>query len=163
MLRFALIISLFMVSGCGNDSDRPEEEREVRQLNFTASVSFVKLSGDTVSTINAAVADDDNSRSEGLMDVHELPEQGGMLFIFEDEAQRSFWMANTPLPLDIIFVNSNFEIVRIHRNTPPYSHENIISEAPAMYVVEVNAGYTLQHDITEGMKIEIDPDSDRRQ
>jgi len=64
-------------------------------------------------------------------------------------------MANTPLSLDIIYVNSDFEIVRIHRNTPSYSHENIHSEAPAMYVVEVNAGFTLEHDITEGMSIQV--------
>ena len=65
-------------------------------------------------------------------------------------------MASTPLSLDIIFVDEEFEIVRIHRNTPPYSHERILSEEPAKYVVEVNAGYTLRNDITEGMRIRID-------
>jgi uncharacterized protein len=48
------------------------------------------------------------------------------------------------------------EIIRIHRNTVPYSHENVVSEGPAMYVVEVNSGFTLRHDITEGMSIVIE-------
>jgi uncharacterized protein len=109
-----------------------------------------------VTTIEVAVADDDASRSEGLMDVHELPSDAGMLFIFDEDEPRSFWMAGTPLSLDIIFINGDYEIVRIHRNTPPYSHESIPSEEAAKYVVEVNAGYTTRHDITEGMRIEIE-------
>jgi hypothetical protein len=64
-------------------------------------------------------------------------------------------MANTPLSLDIIFANSDFEIVRIHRNTQPYSSRSIESGRPAKYVVEVNAGYAVNHDIREGMTIAI--------
>jgi uncharacterized membrane protein (UPF0127 family) len=77
-----------------------------------------------------------------------------MIFLFENNRPRSFWMANTPLSLDILFVNSDLEIVRIHRNTTPFSQESIESERPAKYVVEVNAGYTLRHDITEGHRID---------
>ncbi|HEX6982180.1 MAG TPA: DUF192 domain-containing protein [Balneolaceae bacterium] len=109
--------------------------------------------GDTVSTIEVAVADTDQERSQGLMDVRELGESKGMLFIFEGEQPRSFWMANTPLPLDIIFVNAEGEIVRIHHSAKPFSEENFLSGEPAKYVVEVNAGYTIAHDIKEGMKV----------
>ena len=114
---------------------------------------FFDQSDEEIVSVRAALADDDDSRSEGLMDVHDLPSDAGMLFIFDDDAPRSFWMANTPISLDIIFVNSEMEIVRVHRNTPPYSHENIVSESPAKYVVEVNAGFALDHDIREGMTI----------
>lgn len=124
-------------------------------LEYTAEVSFIRSEGDTISTVKVAVADNNRTRSEGLMNVMNLPENAGMLFIFENEQPRSFWMANTPLPLDIIFVNSEMTIVRIHRNTQPYSQESIQSEQPAKYVVEVNAGYTLEHDIREGMKIAV--------
>lgn len=126
-----------------------------RVLEYTAEVSFVRSEGDTISTVNVAVSDDNRSRSEGLMNVMELPENSGMIFIFENDQPRSFWMANTPLPLDIIFVNSEMTIVRIHRNTQPYSQRSIQSGDPARFVVEVNAGYTLRHDIREGMKIAV--------
>ncbi len=147
-----IFISLFLLS-CNGEGDSQTSERETRQLSYTATVSFIEQPELEVTTVRAAVADDDHSRSEGLMNVHDMPEDAGMIFIFDDEAPRSFWMANTPISLDIIFVNSDMEIVRIHRNTPPYSHENIVSEIPAKYVVEVNAGFTLDHDIREGMSI----------
>lgn len=142
---------------CGEEAEQATEERErpTRTLEFTSSVEFLNSAGELISEVEVAVADDDQSRSEGLMDVHDLPGNSGMLFIFDDEEPRSFWMANTPLSLDIIYINSEYEIVRIHRNTPPYSNENIQSGEPAKYVVEVNAGYTMRHDIVEGTTIRI--------
>lgn len=157
-IGFTIFLSLFLVYSC-SDKDQQTEEPEGdtgRELDFSGEVSFIRSESDTVSTIKVAVADDNRSRSEGLMNVMNLPEDTGMLFIFDNEQPRSFWMANTPLPLDILFVDSTMTIVRIHRNTQPYSQESIQSEQPAQYVVEVNAGYTIEHDISEGMQIEID-------
>lgn len=88
-----------------------------------------------------------------MMDVRDLPKSKGMLFIFEENQPRSFWMANTPLPLDIIFVNENKEIVRIHHSTQPFSEQNFESGDPAKYVIETNAGFCVSHDIQEGMKV----------
>lgn len=76
-----------------------------------------------------------------------------MLFIFQKEEPRSFWMANTPLSLDIMFVNADKEIVRIHHSTPPFSHENFKSGVPAQYAIETNGGFAVAHDIREGMKV----------
>lgn len=87
------------------------------------------------------------------MDVRELPKSKGMLFIFENDQPRSFWMANTPLPLDIIFVNAEKEIVRIHHSTQPFSEKSFPSEKPAKFVIETNGGYCIAHDIQEGMKV----------
>ncbi len=155
MKRYFNLLFLVLFISCNTSEESQITERESRQLDFTSTVEFLNSDGQTVTEIDVAVADDDNSRSEGLMDVHDLPSNAGMLFIFEDEAERSFWMANTPLSLDIIYANADYEIVRIHRNTPPYSNEQILSELPAKYVVETNAGFTLSHDITEGMFIRI--------
>lgn len=152
----SLITLSFLLIACGSDeTDTTSEPRESRTLDYTNEVSFTKADGEVVSTIQVAVADDENARSQGLMDVHDLPSDAGMLFIFDDDQPRSFWMANTPLSLDIIYVNSDYEIVRIHQNTPAYSNQSIESELPAKYVIEVNAGYTLSNDIVEGMYIQI--------
>jgi uncharacterized membrane protein (UPF0127 family) len=82
-----------------------------------------------------------------------MKDDQGMLFIFPYETEQSFWMKNTVLSLDIIFVNANFEIVKIHHNTTPFSEQSYSSEKPAQYVVEVNAGYSNKLGLTEGDKI----------
>ncbi|MDZ7719536.1 MAG: DUF192 domain-containing protein [Balneolaceae bacterium] len=155
---FTPVLPLLFISSCNDTNQQSENQiKETgRELEFIGEVSFIRAENDTISTIDVAVADDNNSRSEGLMNVTELPDDSGMLFIFSNDSPRSFWMANTPLPLDIIFVNSDMEIVRIHRNTQPFSQQSIQSEAPARFVVEVSAGYTLEHDIREGMDIKIE-------
>lgn len=153
----SILLSFFFVYSCSDKNQQEEDPKgdSGRILDYNGEVSFIKSESDTVSTIKVSVADDNRSRSEGLMNVMSMPENSGMLFIFNNEQPRSFWMANTPISLDIIFANSDRTIVRIHRNTQPYSQESIQSEQPAQFVVEVNAGYTIEHDISEGMKIGI--------
>ena len=89
----------------------------------------------------------------GLMFRKTLAPNAGMLFDFVTESPQSFWMKNTVLPLDMIFVNARDEIVTIHKNTTPYSEQSYVSTKPAKYVVEVNAGYTDRHTITVGDRI----------
>lgn len=153
LIKLTLLI-LFLCS-CSEETETEAMERG-RSLDYVAKVSFFSNDADTVAAIDVAVADDDASRSTGLMDVFKMPDDKGMLFIFDDEEPRSFWMANTPLALDIIFVNADMEIVRIQQNTRPYSDRNVVSEYPAMYVIETNAGFTLRNDIQEGMTISFD-------
>lgn len=153
-----LILVLILIA-CGEDRDG-DTQPVGRVLDYNTSVTFLTSSGDVVSTLDVAVADDNASRSAGLMDVFDMPSDKGMLFIFDNEEPRSFWMANTPLALDIIFVNADMEIIRIHQNTRPYSDRNVQSELPAQYVVETNAGYTLRHDIIEGMKMTFELNND---
>jgi uncharacterized membrane protein (UPF0127 family) len=90
----------------------------------------------------------------GLMDRFSLPDQAGMLFIFDNDEPRSFWMKNTYISLDIIFINSNKEIVSIQKYTQPRTTSSIPSDKPAMYVLEVNAGYCDKFDIKPGDKVE---------
>ncbi|MEX2604959.1 MAG: DUF192 domain-containing protein [Gracilimonas sp.] len=148
-----LLLSLTFFA-CGNEKpDEKKIDKSGRQLEFTDEVTFLNNTGNEIATIKVALADDNNKRNQGLMDVNELPADAGMLFIFPDENNRSFYMANTPLPLDIIFVNSDSTIVRIHHNTTPFSSNQLPSGQPAKYVVETNGGYCVSHDIQEGMKI----------
>jgi uncharacterized protein len=104
--------------------------------------------------IDIEVADNEPSRMRGLMDRFNLPEQAGMLFVFPDEEMRSFWMKNTYISLDIIYINKNKEVVSIQKYTQPQSTNSIPSEQPAMYVLEVNAGFTDKYGIEQGDKIE---------
>lgn len=149
-----LLIGSLIVSCSENDQPNQNPDKiSGRSLNYEQSITFLSNSNDTLTTIEAAVADDDKERNQGLMDVNDLPKDKGMLFIFEDNEARSFWMANTPLSLDIMFVNEDYEIVRIHQNTKPFSEKSLASEKPAKYVIETNSGFSVSHDIQEGMKV----------
>ncbi|WP_372638833.1 DUF192 domain-containing protein [Fodinibius sp.] len=155
-----LITALLVITAaCSQSSEKQNSESTAdnsrsRSLDYVQPISFLSAAGDTISTIEAAIADDDEERSQGLMDVNELPADKGMLFIFDENKPRSFWMANTPLSLDIIFVNADKTIVRIHHSTQPFSEKNLASQQPARYVIETNAGYCVSHDIQEGMKVD---------
>ena len=108
---------------------------------------------DTLSVIDIEVADNNQRRARGLMYRKSLPADAGMLFVFDEEEIQGFWMKNTYIPLDMLFVNADNEIITIHTNTAPLKEWNYASTRPALYVVEVNAGYCAQKQITEGDKI----------
>lgn len=93
-------------------------------------------------------------RQQGLMFRSHMDENKGMLFIFEHEDFQSFWMKNTLIPLDIIFINSKGVINTIHKNTVPYSEKSLPSKARSQFVVEVNAGFCNKYGINEGDLIE---------
>lgn len=103
-----------------------------------------------ISSIDIEVADDNAEREQGLMYRETMAENNGMLFLMETEETQAFWMKNTILPLDILFVDANHRIVSIHTNCKPYSLDQIVSAKPALYVVEVNNGYTTKYGIKAG-------------
>jgi uncharacterized protein len=94
-------------------------------------------------------------RAFGLMYRKDLSESQGMLFVFPREEPLSFWMKNTPLPLDIVFINSAHTVVNIAANTTPFSEEPLPSAAPAQFVLEVNAGFCQKHGITAGARVDL--------
>ena len=63
-----------------------------------------------------------------------------MLFIWSNEGYRSFWMKNTAIPLDLIFINSNLEVIEVYFDARPFSEKSIRSEKRAKFVLELNAG-----------------------
>ena len=83
-----------------------------------------------------------------------MDDSKGMFFIFPNEEPQSFWMRNTYISLDILYVDEQGEIVSIASNTPVQSLDPIPSGKPAKYVVEVNAGYCARHGIEVGDQIE---------
>lgn len=110
--------------------------------------------GDTLKKIDIEIADDDYETATGLMYRKKMREDRGMLFPFPDEDYRSFWMKNTHISLDIIFVNAGKHIVSISKNTTPFSETSIPSKQPAKYVIEVVAGFTNKYNVEDGDRIE---------
>ncbi len=118
------------------------------------TISFVEAK----KTFQVEIADTAAKRTLGLMNRENLPEDQGMLFIFEDESEKSFWMKNTLIPLDMIFVDSNLKIVKIQKNAQPcktITCTTYPSERPAKYVVEIGGGLSEKLGIEEGQTIKI--------
>ena len=89
---------------------------------------------------NVEIADTDLKRKTGLQCKTKMKLNEGMLFIWKIEDYRSFWMKNTNIPIDIIFLNKNYEIVDIFYNAKPFSLKSISSNKKAKYVLELNKG-----------------------
>ena len=107
--------------------------------------------GDVAVDVELALTHKEQSR--GLMWRSDLGPTAGMLFVFPDARRRSFWMRNTPLSLDIIFIGSDFRIISIAESTAPYSDTSVPSAGPARYVLEVNAGFSDRHGLAPGQSV----------
>ncbi|MCX9024484.1 MAG: DUF192 domain-containing protein [Candidatus Methanoperedens sp.] len=125
-------------------------------------ISPPKKSDDTVcfegSCINTELATTPEERKIGLMNRESLPENMGMLFIFDKEGIYKFWMKNTLIPLDIIWLDENGKIIYIEKNARPCNVPTCPlfgPESSSKYTLEVNGGYTERHKINVGDKARI--------
>lgn len=118
----------------------------------------VELGGERFSV---EIADTREKQALGLMFRDSMPLDHGMLFIFPREAARSFWMKNTRIPLDIMYFDKDLELVSISANTPPCRVNrcpSYPSAAPAMYVLELNAGIASGLGVSAGDRLLLDLD-----
>lgn len=154
-----IVLTIALYFKIGNDRKYDGELSEPRTTSFTkdGQLAFIRNeTNDTIKVIDIEIAADDAKRAQGLMWRWSMSEHRGMLFIHENEGPLSFWMKNTYIPLDIIYVNAAQEIVTIRENNTPLSEQSIPSEVPAQYVVEVVAGFCHRHNIAIGDKIEFE-------
>lgn len=104
--------------------------------------------GDKEYQVKVAISEED--KIKGLQDIDSLPENEGMLFIYEEPQEVSFWMKDTKIPLDIIFINEDYEVISIYEAEP--LNEDIATEENVKYVLEVNRN----SEIEEGDELEIE-------
>jgi uncharacterized membrane protein (UPF0127 family) len=107
------------------------------------------------------LADSLYEHSRGLMFRKQMDLDKGMLFIFKEEKRRSFWMKNTLIPLDIIWINKDKKVVFISRNSQPCKKDAcplITPDKRAQYVLELNGGISDKIGLKEGDKIKIELD-----
>ena len=107
------------------------------------------------------VADDDAERARGLMFRDALPEDRGMLFIHDAEVPQAYWMKNTRIPLDILYFDTGRRLVSQQRDIPPCSLGDACpsypSNAPARYVLELNAGEAARLQLQDGAELTFGP------
>lgn len=155
MRAFLLLFLLVLLFAACTDtpepaSDTPQAATEETTIPFRADAQLDFLrDGEAYLTIDIEIAATDSARTRGLMQRTGLPDRSGMLFVFDYEEPQSFWMANTPLALDLLFVSADSQVVDIAKYAQPLSPNAITSQAPAQYVIEVPAGFTDSHGIIE--------------
>lgn len=118
-----------------------------------ATINFLSSSGVPNVTISCEVVDTPVARNKGLMYRKHLPQDRGMFFVFQTLKPLCFYMKNTYIPLDIIFLDEKQTIIKIYKSTMPLSTKHLPSNKPALYAVEVNAGFCVKHRINIGGKI----------
>ena len=110
---------------------------------------FTHAAGTGPQALALAVVDTPADRATGLMFREDLRNGEGMFFVMGEVAEVSFWMKNTPLPLDIVFLDSEMKVIRVGRGVP-HSLESIPSGGPAPYVLELRAGEAGRRDLVPG-------------
>ncbi len=99
------------------------------------------------------IADTPAKREMGLQYRRDLGDSDGMLFLFPVEQENAFWMKNTPIPLDMIFIDAKRRIVGIVAETVPFSTEPRSVSAPSQFVLEIKGGLSRRHGFTAGDQV----------
>lgn len=107
-------------------------------------------------TFTLEVADTEPARQYGLMHRDSMPSDHGMLFVFEEERPLGFWMKNTRIPLDIIFLDAGGKVVSIHQ-MKPHDLRSTRSDGPAKYAIELNKGRAEEVGLKRGDQLQIPP------
>ncbi len=159
-LQIIFLLSLIGFVSCSGEKKPKPDPNIPPAYAVTAEPKFVKQgelsflsNSDVVASIDIELADTEAKRVQGMMHRRSMGLKQGMLFIFDREERQSFWMKNTHIALDIVFVNEAKEIVHIAPNCAPYSMRAIPSYEYAKFVVEVNSGYCKDKGIKVGDSI----------
>ncbi len=158
LATLSLFLSLSLTS-CGDD-DKKQEVIETDPINFTkeGELYMIKASGDTLKKLDIELAESDYEHQTGLMYRESMEDDQGMLFIYDDERVRSFYMKNTYIPLDIIYYAADSTLVSIQKNTTPRDETSLPSEGPAKFVLEINGGLSDAWGVEQGDKISFKKD-----
>ncbi|MFO8052193.1 MAG: DUF192 domain-containing protein [Thermoplasmatota archaeon] len=149
---FVLIILISPLSACLGD-DETEDKSGLAQVNFYTDDQLVL-------SIDCEIADTREEREKGLMDRKELPRDRGMLFYYEVPRVVDIWMKNTSIPLDIVFVDIDFNVIKVEQadpgdGVPEDQLEIYSSEEECRYVIEMNKGLSFSNNIDHGSTVSI--------
>jgi len=152
---FVSLLCVFLcLQGCKDAQDSPLETPPVA-FSKEGELQIFNTETDSIRVaLDIEFARTDYEIQTGLMYRKTMGEKQGMLFIFQEEAPHSFYMKNTLIPLDIIFIDKGLKIVTIHKDAIPLSESGIPSTGPVQYVLEINAGLSERWKLVPGDRIQ---------
>ena len=148
-----LFISSMILLNYQCDSKTTEQDKNGKENPYSELFEKGEIKISDI-TVEVDIADTDEKRTLGLMYRKKLDYDKGMIFIFDDNRIRSFWMKNTYIALDIAFVDEDLNIIEVLEMTP-LSEKSVRSSRPAKYVIEMNKGWFADNNVYRGAKIEI--------
>lgn len=155
-IRTQPILSMLLVLLlCARANGQDYTEADLDEA-FARDVLVISTADQACIRFDIHIAVTREQQMRGLMFVRHMPEMSGMIFVYTRPDQRSMWMKNTYIPLDILFVKSNGEISSVAENTEPLSLKSISSKEPVTYVLELNAGTAERFGLTQGAKLILD-------
>ena len=150
--RFALALSILVAitacaaGGCGNGSGAGAGPNAATLPTVPMTIG--------AKTFTLEIANDAAEREKGLMRRDSMPADHGMIFVFAGEQRLGFFMKNTRIPLDIIFLNANGVVVSI-KQMRPYDVSTTYTDAPAKYAIELNQGQAAAAELKVGDQLSI--------
>ena len=138
-----IIFLFFFLSGVQSCDQKVKKSISItKEINFSkeGELTLRKTNDSIFKTLDIEIAQTDYETQTGLMYRKSMEEHQGMLFIFQEEQPRSFYMKNTEFSLDIIYINKKKEVVSIQKNTIPYDKNSLPSGEPVLYVLDIKAG-----------------------
>lgn len=118
-----------------------------------SELSVEVRSGAAIARFNVEIADTNAERAQGLMNRKKLAASAGMLFVYDAPKRAGFWMKNTLIPLDMIFVDQTGLVTRVHSNAKPLDRTNIDGGDGVAFVLEINGGLAKRLGIVEGSEL----------
>ena len=160
-LAAALAVGFLLAAGCVGPFGGPSTSTPtpVHPGYDRTTVTVVDETGEKLGRVEAAIADNRSLRITGLSETDRLPEDRGMLFVYEEEQNLTYVMRNMSFPLDIVFVHADGTIDSVHERRAPNPGENgesIRASGEGRYVLEVNRGWTDERGVEPGDRVEFD-------
>lgn len=147
------VATLMSFSSCKDESKKVVAPVKI-EFEKEGELFVIKADTDSIKArFDIEIANDDYERETGLMNRHQMEDNQAMLFIFPEEDFRSFYMKNTYIPLDIIYLDEGLEIVSFQYDAVPLDETSLPSNTPAKYVLEIKAGLSERFDIQIDDKI----------
>ncbi|MGX7896857.1 DUF192 domain-containing protein [Tsuneonella sp. HG222] len=157
LLAAAACVLTCTSAACSTQAAAPVPAAETPSVHPFSGLEVVPLTiaqGDRVHRFRVEVAQTEQQQNQGLMFRRSMAPDEGMIFPSERPYQRSFWMKNTVIPLDLLFIGADRKVVNIIANAEPYSLDSLLSEGPVIAVLELNGGRAAELGIAPGAKVE---------